>query len=100
MKKIVLKITLLIMLAAGIACKGNAQRYYVKVRPAVSVSVRPACPSNRHVWVEGDWVWRNSGYVWQAGYWALPPRDRAVWIPGHWSRSRRGSYWQAGHWRY
>ena len=100
MKKQILKISLIIMLAAGMAVTGNAQRYYVKVRPTVTVAVRPAAPSNRHVWVEGDWVWRSNAYVWQAGYWAMPPRANDAWIPGHWVRSRRGSYWIAGHWRY
>ena len=72
---------------------------YVKIRPTETVVVnRPPAPSPRHVWIEGDWVWRGGVYVHEPGRWVIPDRG-AVWIPGHWRSTRRGWYWIPGHWR-
>jgi WXXGXW repeat (2 copies) len=101
MKKNVLKAALLFMLASMLDHSLQAQ-FVVKVRPAAPVVVRarPLAPSPRHVWVDGDWVWRNNQYVYTEGRWVLPAYSRARWIPGHWKLNRRrgGWYWMPGHW--
>ena len=93
-------IAMLTLLFVGMAEVSSAQHFYVRVRPAPVVVVRPAAPSPRHVWVENEYEWRGGAYVARPGYWAMPPRGRGRWIPGHWrDDGRRGSYWVPGRWR-
>lgn len=75
----------------------NAQ-FVIKVRPVAPVVVRVGPPSPRHIWVDGEWVWRGGRYEYVQGYWAAPGYGRA-WIPGHWKQTRRGWVWKQGHWR-
>jgi hypothetical protein len=102
MKSILRKVLLVGLLFTGLTSAGNAQRFCVRVRPAVPVVVRPAYRPAGAVWISGDYVWGgvNAGYVWHPGYYAAPPRPRAVWMPGLWVRERTGYYWRPGHWRY
>lgn len=81
---------------------GPAGVAYVFVRigpPPPPREVIVARPSPRHVWIPGYYRWVGERYVWERGYWALPPRPRAVWVPGHWAHRRRGYVWIAGYWR-
>jgi hypothetical protein len=57
------------------------------------------CPSPRHVFVPGHYVWRGNRYRWVNGYWAVPPRARAVWVPGYWRPQRGGYVFVNGYWR-
>ncbi|MEP6674413.1 MAG: hypothetical protein ABJA78_04635 [Ferruginibacter sp.] len=76
-----------------------AAQFVVKIRPAAHViRVRPAAPSPRHVWVNGDYVLRGNQYVWTDGYW-IQPRPHMRWVDGHWKNSRRGWVWVPGRWR-
>ena len=97
MKTYFYKTAFSLLLLLFVSVYSNAQRFVVRVRPAAPVAVRIASPSPRHIWVEGDWVWRNGNYVYQPGYWHLP-RGRERWISGHWKRTRGGWYWVPGHW--
>jgi len=99
--KSLIKTLLITFLFTGLTSLSNAQRFYVKVRPAVPVVVRPAHRPASAIWISGDYVWggTNVGYVWHPGYYARPPRPRAVWVPGYWIRERRGYYWRPGYWR-
>jgi hypothetical protein len=101
MKSSILKSFLVILLLTGLVNISNAQRLYVKVRPAIPVVERPAYRPAGAVWVDGDYVWggMNAGYQWHAGYYAMPPRPRAVWVPGYWVNERRGYYWRPGYWK-
>lgn len=99
MKQLIVKCTLLVMLAVGFSATTNAQRIYVKVQPAPrAVVVRPAAPHRNYIWVDGEYVRRGRGYVYREGYWAAPRVGRA-WVPGHWIKERRGWYWVPGFWR-
>lgn len=99
--KSLIKTLLITFLFTGLTSLSNAQRFYVKVRPAVPVVVRPVHRPASAIWISGDYVWggTNVGYVWHSGYYARPPRPRAVWVPGYWIRERRGYYWRPGYWR-
>lgn len=70
----------------------------VSVRPAAIVKVRPIAPSPRHVWVNGNYVWRGGRYVYVDGYWA-PPRSGRHWVDGYWKLKRGGYVWVPGRWR-
>ena len=72
---------------------------YVTVRPNAPVFARPVAPSAKHIWIDGEWVWRGGRYEYANGYWVVPSRFGAVWVPGHWKQSRRGWFWKPGHWR-
>jgi len=98
MKKIIVKGLLIFSLLTGISEVSHAQRVFVKIQPVAPVIVRPAAPSPRHVWIEGEWAWTNNNYVWKPGYW-IEPRPHEVWITGHWRRAYGGWNWVPGHWR-
>jgi hypothetical protein len=57
--------------------------------PPVREEVMVPAPSPQHVWIQGHWAW-NGRWVWQPGYWVIPPRPYAKWVPGHWRRQPGG----------
>jgi hypothetical protein len=73
---------------------------YVATEPTYVEYTRPAQPSTLHVWIDGDWVYRNQShaYVQNNGYWARPSQRR-VYVSGQWQTSPRGHYWTKGHWQ-
>ncbi len=99
MKKNMFRLLLAFTLFAGFSNVTNAQVIYVKVQPIDPVVTVPPQPSPRHVWIGGEYVVRGGSYVWQPGYWSLPPHGRRAWVRGHWATGPRGGYyWVAGHW--
>jgi len=99
MKKMMSRGGILLALSLFAGVFAEAQ-FVVKVRPAVPVvRVRPVLPSPRHVWVNGDYVWRGGRYIYIDGYWAEPPHRRRHWVEGHWKHTRRGWTWIPGHWK-
>ncbi|HEY5408891.1 MAG TPA: hypothetical protein VIJ92_17505 [Ginsengibacter sp.] len=102
MKKNLLKISFVFIAAVLMQFSSQAQ-FVVKVRPnaPVVVRARPVAPSPRHVWIDGEWVWRGNQYVYTEGRWMLPAYRGARWIRGHWKQNPRrgGWYWVPGHWR-
>ncbi|MBS1587410.1 MAG: YXWGXW repeat-containing protein [Bacteroidetes bacterium] len=96
------KSVLLMLMLLGFTATQLSAQIVVHVRPPrphVNVTVRPARPSPRHVWVREDWEPNGNEYRWHGGYWAEPPRPRARWVEGHWRHSRAGYIWIPGHWR-
>lgn len=68
--------------------------------PAAQQEVVVAQPSSDHVWVPGNWTWRNDRYEWRAGRWEIPPRTGSVWVAPRWERLADGSYrFTEGYWR-
>ena len=99
MKKKLIKYLLAIFVPIGIAATGHAQtRVYVKVRPTVVATVKPAPPHPNYVWIDDEWTVKSGAYVQVPGYWAAP-RAGYVWVPGHWSSEAKGDYWIPGHWK-
>ncbi|MFN8284822.1 MAG: hypothetical protein U0U67_16480 [Chitinophagales bacterium] len=75
--------------------------YYCKVQPTRTVVVvKPACPSSKHIWIDGDWIWdsQTNQYIYIEGKWIIPSPG-AVWIPGHWKNTPYGWFWKKGHWQ-
>lgn len=50
--------------------------------PPATVEMGPASPASsmEDLWIPGVWVWNQSRYSWQPGYWA-PAQQNWVWIP-------------------
>jgi len=75
--------------------------------PPITANVEPPplreefivpAPSLQHVWIQGHWAWHGR-WVWEPGYWVIPPRPYAQWVPGHWRHQLGGWVWVPGHWR-
>jgi hypothetical protein len=73
---------------------------YVASEPTYVENVRPARPSDLHVWIDGDWIWSNQThvYVQRAGFWDRP-REGRVFVKGYWQASSHGSRWVKGSWQ-
>ncbi|WP_435353072.1 hypothetical protein [Emticicia sp. SJ17W-69] len=73
---------------------------YVSVRPTYFEVSRPNRPSNKHIWINGDWVWNNQTktYIRQDSYWTIPSRNRD-YTQGEWKSTQRGYYWKHSRWR-
>lgn len=86
---------------AGIGLLANSCSLgYVSTEPVYVESVRPARPSNLHVWIDGDWVYNRQrhAYVHSSGYWERPSENR-IYVSGRWQNGPRGQYWEKGHWK-
>ncbi len=98
MKKYANKIAMLFALLITFSFAVSAQME-VRIRPnAPVIGVRPAAPSPRHVWVDGEWAWRGGAYSYVNGYWAVP-RPGMIWVTGRWRPGRHGYIWVPGRWR-
>ena len=98
MKQLIVKCTVLFVLAIGFSRGAQAQRVYVDVQPQARAMPRPVSPRPNYVWIDGEWVRHGGRYVYRSGYWAAPHMG-SMWVPGRWVRERRGWYWQPGFWR-
>ena len=43
--------------------------------PAARVEFVPKQPSDRAVWIDGEWTWNGRRWGWRAGRWVIPPTD-------------------------
>jgi hypothetical protein len=98
MKKFLSRLWIAVLFMIGTVATADAQ-FVVKIRPSAPVIVRAGSPSPRHIWVDGEWVWRGGGYQYVNGYWVVPAGRGTAWVPGHWKQTRRGWVWKPGHWR-
>ncbi len=48
-------------------------------------------------WSPGSWVWVDTRYAWQSGYW-VPPQSGWVWTPAHYVWTPRGYVYVSGYW--
>ena len=73
---------------------------YVTSEPAYAESVRPARPSETHIWIDGDWQFnrRSHSYTHSNGYWEKPRPGRSH-VSGHWNTTPRGHTWTKGHYQ-
>jgi len=73
---------------------------YVATEPTYVEYSRPQRPSERHVWVDGDWAFNRQThvYVQRNGHWQSPVQGR-TYISGQWQTAPRGKYWSKGRWQ-
>jgi hypothetical protein len=69
--------------------------------PPPPVEFRPSvpAPSDHHVYVPGNWVWRDGRYFWRAGAW-VEVRDGWIWTPAHYRWTPAGYVYVEGYWDY
>ena len=94
------KLLIIIVLFTSIQFISNssyAQRFYVKVRPALPLVIRPIAPRPDHIWIEPEWIWRGGKYDYIGGYW-VASRVGYRYQSGYWRRTRRGEAWVVGGW--
>jgi len=72
-----LTFSIAILLLGSLSC-GPTAIYLQTGPPDLRVEVRSAPPSPGAVWIEGEWIWNGSDYVWIAGHWEEHPED----VPG------------------
>src|ERR1700735_214768 len=98
MRNWILKLTFIGLL--GFLGSFSAQAQVVRERPNHDMrrEVRPARPSGRHYWREGEWGWNNGAYTWVGGAW-VQPEHGTRWRKGHWGHERGGYRWHNGGWR-
>jgi hypothetical protein len=97
------KILFLALAFSALAAVKSYAQIEVSIRPEIPhayvIARRPPPPSERHVWVEGEWREAGGNYVYVPGYWSIPPAGFNVWVPGHWRVKRNGrQIWVRGHW--
>ena len=54
-------------------------------------------PGPDTIWTPGSWVWQQSRYDWQPGYWVAQQPDW-VWSPAHYVWTPRGYVYVQGYW--
>ena len=66
--------------------------------PPPKVEEIPVRPSDRHLWLDGQWAWETRRWVWRPGGWTVPPED-SFWAPWKLDRQRNGALAMVpGHW--
>lgn len=99
MKNQILRYFLAMIVATATLASCEVASVGVTVQPVRPVYVRPAPPSERHIWIEGDWVWSGGRYQWHEGYWSVPRGNYKAWEEGRWEQGEHGWQWRKGHWR-
>ncbi len=56
-------------------------------------------PAPDHTWTSGCWVWQDTRYDWQPGYW-MAPRPDWIWSSAHYTWTPRGYVFVPGYWDY
>ena len=54
-------------------------------------------PAPDNVWTSGSWIWQDTRYDWQPGYW-VPQQPDWVWSPAHYIWTPRGYVYVPGYW--
>lgn len=78
-----------------------AEVEYLPEAPPATLDVGPnvAAPLPDQTWIPGTWMWRETRYVWQPGYW-IAPQLNWVWVPAHYVWAPGGFIFVGGYWDY
>jgi hypothetical protein len=97
MKKLIFLSLLAGILISLNSCKTTG---YVASEPDYVEFVRPARPSELHIWIDGEWQYSRSqqAYIQKKGYWKKPNEGR-IFVKGQWIETSRGRTWVPGHWQ-
>ncbi|HKB01382.1 MAG TPA: hypothetical protein VKD90_04140, partial [Gemmataceae bacterium] len=69
--------------------------------PPESVEAGPTTEATveGQIWIPGTWIWRETRYVWQPGFWTAGNPDW-VWVPAHYVWTPSGFVFIDGYWDY
>lgn len=114
MKRALLRIPLLLSLAAGLfaGCSTSKQGQHpvyvapwgaehpVRTPPSQG-NIVGAPPGSKLHWKQGYWVFVNLRWVWIPGHWeeTRPGNGAWVWVPGRWEHQQGSWRWEPGYWR-
>lgn len=86
---------------AGFWTREEEAELEYRLAPPASLESGPSSPApgDDYFWVPGCWVYRPTGYVWQAGYWA-PYQPDWIWVPARWVWTPAGCIYVPGYWDY
>ncbi len=73
--------------------------YYEKPPKSIETGPNVESPGDNHVWISGNWIYREDRYAWRPGYWE-PARENWVWVPAHYQWTPRGYVFVDGYWDY
>jgi len=67
--------------------------------PPEPLEAGPSSPAPRPdtLWTSGSWVWQDTRYAWQPGYWMVQQPDW-IWVPAHYTWTPRGYVYVPGYW--
>ena len=67
--------------------------------PPEPLEAGPSSPAPRPdtLWTSGCWVWQDTRYAWQPGYWMAQQPDW-IWVPAHYTWTPRGYVYVPGYW--
>lgn len=67
--------------------------------PPARTETIPKAPSEKSVWIDGEWTWQARRWAWKKGRWVVPPSN-GKFSPWTVTRDRTGVTWAAsGVWR-
>lgn len=67
--------------------------------PPARVEVVPPRPTDRAVWIDGEWIWQARRWAWRRGRWVVPPQG-ASFAPWTSVRNEAGVlFFAEGAWR-
>lgn len=73
------------------------QQYYPAPPASIESGPNSPMPADGSVWSPGCWVWADTRYAWQPGFW-VPPQPNWVWIPPQYVWSPGGYMFVPGYW--
>lgn len=85
----------------GLWALNNQQETAYLPPPPETVDAGPQVPApdNDSVYVPGNWVYRDTRYVWRPGFWNVY-RPGWVWVPAHYVWTPGGYLFVEGYWDY
>ncbi len=82
----------------GIWASAKADVEYFPAPPdSLEVGPSSEAPNVDHIWVPGNWTWRETRYAWRPGYWT-PAYAGWLWVPAHYVWTPHGYVFVPGYW--
>ena len=74
-------------------------RYYDAPPESLEAGPNSAAPGENFFWATGSWIYNDTSYSWQPGYWA-PYQENWVWISPRYAWTPAGCVYLPGRWDY
>ena len=95
-----MKKTLFFTALLSILLFANCSRGIRQAPPMDEVEVMPMRPSPSHIWINGHYGYQQNRYIWNHGFYSVPPRGKTVWQRGEYYQNSNGYHtYKQGYWR-